>query len=179
MKKLTLKRKLHEIRLTEHRFLVWVLAVSIFVGIALVGYIVVTDEEFVRVAVEHKSDVNAWKNYRNRTLGFSLRYPPTWVLESPEPNLILFESSEDLTEQVSVSVLEAQDEPAIREALNKVEEELVPVGEIDGPRIVNRLASGEREIVVLVQPAERLFVIRGTSNYFDDIISTIKFLPNE
>src|SRR3989344_7577829 len=100
----TKKRKLHSIKLTEHRFIAWVLAVAIFVGIALVGYIIVTDEEFMRVAVERKSDVGAWKRYTNRDLGFSLRYPPTWVLESPEANVIIFESNESFAEQISVSV---------------------------------------------------------------------------
>ncbi|MDP4001023.1 MAG: hypothetical protein Q8P83_02180 [bacterium] len=161
--------------LVKYRWLIWTVAIAVFMTIAVVGYIKITDVNFDREAVGSLSDPGAWRNYTNKSLGFSLRYPSNWVLESPASNIILFESSKDISNQITVSILEAKDEPAIRGALNDTSEERVAIDDIDGPRIVNELADGETEIVILARPDTRLFVIRGTSKQIDDIIGTVKF----
>jgi hypothetical protein len=163
----------------KHRNITWTVAIAFFVTFAILGYINVTNENFDREVVGSNSEFGAWKNYTNKTFGFSLRYPNDWVLESPASNIIIFESSDSTFEQVTVSVLGAGDEEAIREALNIVSEDRVPIHEIDGPRIVNLLSNGNLETVVLARPDFRLFVIRGTSRVIDDIVSTLKFLAQE
>lgn len=166
--------------LVKHRWLIWTVAIAVFMTIAVVGYIKITDVNFDREMVGSLSDPGAWRNYTNKSLGFSLRYPSDWVLESPASNIIMFESGSDVLNQITVSVLEAKDEAAIRGALNDISEERVAIDDIDGPRIVNELVDGEREIVMLARPDTRLFVIRGTSKQIDNIISTVKFFtPTE
>ncbi|MBI2607765.1 MAG: hypothetical protein HYW51_02985 [Candidatus Doudnabacteria bacterium] len=176
MPKQTTSRKKKTHSLSPHRWLIWTLSIAVFIAIGLVGYIVVTNENFDREVVGNLNEVNAWRTYQSKNLGFSLRYPNDWVLESPADNIILFESDSIANEQVSVSVQRASDETAIRAALDNVSEVRVPIGGIDGPRIVNQLSTGQEEIVVLVRPDSRLFVIRGTSSIIDDIISTVKFI---
>ena len=160
----------------KHRNITWTVAIAIFVTIALLGYINVTNENFDREVVGTRDNLMVWKKYSNKTLGFSLRYPNDWILESPASNIVLFGDLLSTFEQVTVSVLEASDEEAIREALNIVNESRIPIGEIDGPRIVNLLSNGNLETVILARPDLRLFVIRGTTAVIDDIVSTIKFL---
>lgn len=162
-----LKRKIH-----KNRWLVWAIVVMILTAASLVSYIKVTDINFERESVFSPHPL-AWQSYRNYSQDYSLRFPPAWGIESAIDAIIFSDSNGK--DEVAVAVFAPSSEPAVRRTLNIGSEESMKVGGVSAVRIKNMVSDDAYETVILVKTNGRLYKISGFGNYFDPIVSTVKF----
>jgi hypothetical protein len=71
-----LKRKIH-----HNRWLVWTIAGVVLAAASLVSYIEITNIDFER-GLSINDNKHLWQSYRNHKLGFSIRFPSDWAIES-------------------------------------------------------------------------------------------------
>jgi len=168
------KSKFHQIIVHHNRWLIWAVAYTLMVTIALVGYIKVSD-------IQMESDLTAENtftpahSYTNQFLGFSLRYPSNWAIEA-DNNSVTFAPTSSADLGVSVTVTAVADEKALRKSLTISTEKTISVDNVTGIEITNNLSEGHLEAVVLVRHNNKLYVIRGTENFVDQLLLTFNFL---
>jgi hypothetical protein len=169
------KRKLHhlhKIKVHHNRWLIWAIAYALFVAVAIIGYLKVSD---LNLDVESQNTYQPTHSYNDKRLGFSLRYPATWSIESSSDTSTTFLPNDSSDEGVVVSVLIPTAETAIRKSLNKIDEDQITVSGISGSKVINDLTNGHKESVVLVQYNGRLYIIRGSQNYVDKLLLNFYF----
>lgn len=163
-----LKRKIH-----KNRWMAWAIVAMILSAATLVSYIEVSDLNFEREVSNH-TNRQLWQSYRNYKLGFSLRFPPDWGIESDGGMLSL---SEPMNEsEVTLTVFDPVAEPMVRKALNIQSEEKIKLDGRPAKKIENLIAPEALEKVILVTLNDRFYRITGFGSYFDTVVSTLKFL---
>jgi hypothetical protein len=169
------KRKLHhlhKIKVHHNRWLIWAVAYVLFVTIAIVGYLKVSD---LNLDAESQNTYQPTHVYNDKRLGFALRYPADWSIEASSNTSITFLPNDLMDEGVVVSMVPPTAETAIRKALTVVYEVPVTVGDISGTNIISDLGDDHTESVVLIKYNSKLYVIRGSENYVNKILLTFHF----
>lgn len=168
-------KRLHKIKVHKNRWLVWAFFAALAAGVALVGYIKVSDVDFENQVFNY-SDTKLWRTYSDGRLGFSLKYPMNWGIEAMGEG-IEFSDTSNPQNNVTVFVYDASAERSIRQSLNIEKEEKIRIDSVEGRRIENAITSKVMEDVVLIKSGDRLYVIRGSGNMFDKVVTSFNFLP--
>ncbi len=169
------KRKLHhlhKIKVHHNRWLIWAIAYVLFVTLAIVGYLKVSD---LNLDVESQNTYQPTHSYKDNRLAFSLRYPADWSIESSSNTSITFLPNDSTDEGVVVSVLPASTETAIRKTLTIIDEDRIMVDNVTGSKIINDLGNGHKESVVFAKHNGNLYVIRGSQNYVNKLLLNFLF----
>ncbi|OGE87756.1 MAG: hypothetical protein A3J07_03525 [Candidatus Doudnabacteria bacterium RIFCSPLOWO2_02_FULL_49_13] len=166
--------RLHKIKVHHNRWLIWAIAYVLFVAIALIGYIKVSDEAQSSQVAEQT--FVSWHTYENPKLGFSLRYPASWAVEADEVSAIFAPES---GQGIEVSVYKPNAERTIRKPLNVISESPVMVDGVKATGIVNDLGGGRVEGVVLAKTDRHIYVIRGSKSDINKILLTFNLIPIE
>lgn len=165
---------LHRIKIHPNRWLIWAIAYAIIVAIGMVGYIKVTDVNFdSQVAAENQ--FQPWRSYTNQALGFSLRYPGDWSIESTSKNAVNFIPAASPSEGVSISTSSPTVEKSLRKALNIIAEKSVMVDGAKGSEITNDLGNGALETVILAKHNNKLYVLSGEQKFVRQFLLTFRF----
>lgn len=160
--------RLHKIKVHHNRWLIWAIAYVLFVTIALVGYIKITDEAVTEIQAEQV--FRSWGEvYQNQKLGFSLRYPVNWEATADEVSVVVAPESGD---GVEVSVYRPTAERTIRRPLEILDEQPLTLNGFDAVQITNDLGNGKVESVVLVKTSAHIYVIRGEKSNVNKILLT-------
>ncbi len=168
--------QLHKVKVHHNRWLAWAIAYLLFVAVALVGYIKVSDVNFDTEQIEAESKFNPWHTYSNQALGFSLRYPGDWSIEAESDSSLNF-VPDDLSKQgVNVSVYSTSAEKSVRKALTIASEKEVKVDGTTGVEITNQLENNTSESVVLATHNKKLYVIRGSRSAVLQFLQTFNFV---
>jgi len=161
--------RLHKIKVHHNRWLIWAIAYVLFVTIALVGYIKITDEDVTEVQAEQV--FRSWGEiYQNQKLGFSLRYPAHWEATADDVSVVVGPETGD--EAVEVSVYRPTAERTIRKPLKILEEQPLVVDGREATQITNDIGNGKTESVVLVKTDAHIYVIRGEKSNVNKILLT-------
>ncbi len=167
-------RQLHKIKIHHNRWFIWAIVVSFVVMVSLLSYIKVSsllfDEYLSYPAILDDYGIN----YRDNRLGFAMRHPNNWGIESTEENIVEFSDSKNLDEIISVAVYEAGDEAAVRGTLSVKSEKSIMVNGNSARELTVKTAAGGMETVVLLNKNGSLYVIRGASPFFGSVLSTFK-----
>lgn len=167
----TKSRKFHKIRIHHNRWLIWAIAYMLFVTIALVGYLKVSDLNFDSDSAQNQFEPS--HSYNDQRLGFSLRYPADWAIEADIDSVSF--SPNDLTKYgVTVTQTVPSAEGAIRRTLKISSETTVQVDSVKGYKLTNDLGNGNSESVVIVPHKQKLFVIRGPEFFVQKMLMTFK-----
>ncbi len=173
-------KKLHhhlKRKILQNRLLVWAIVAMVLTAALLVSYIEVTGINFEREVMPAAHPL-AWQSYRNYSQNFSLRFPPSWGIESVIDAIIFSDATGG--DEVAVTVFAPSSEAAVRRTLDIGSEEKVKVGGAPAVRIKNMGSDDAYETVILVKTNQKLYKISGFGKSFDSIVSTIKFsLPDE
>ncbi len=167
----TKAKKFHKIKIHHNRWLIWAIAYMLFVTIALVGYLKVSDIIFDAESAQNQFEPS--HSYNDQRLGFSLRYPANWAIEADTESVTF--SPNDLTEYgVTVTQTVPSAERAIRKTLSVLNESSVQVDSVMGSRLTNFLGNGASEVVVIAQHKQKLYVIRGPEFFVEKMLLTLK-----
>jgi hypothetical protein len=174
MAKIKLHR-LHKIKIHKNRWLIWALAYVLFVGIAMTGYLKVSDINF-DTSLSADSTLQAQHSYTDARLGFGVRYPADWSIQADSAQSITFFPSDNASDGITVSVADPASEKSIRKALNIWSEDLVNIGTTPAAKIINNLGKGHYETVILAPYNHKLYVLRGNENLVGRMLLTFHFL---
>src|SRR6185503_5474273 len=164
-------RKFHKIKIHPNRWLMWVIAYVIFVAIAMVGYLKVSDIDF-DTQIGAENNYQSSHSYSDKNLGFSVRYPIDWSIEANSSSRITFLPSDTSDNGVIVAVTTPTAEKSIRSALKIVDESNFMLDSQSAAKISNDLGFGHSETVVLVQNNHKLYVIRGSGALVEKLLSS-------
>ena len=170
------KFKLHKIRVHHNRWLIWAVAYSIMVAIALVGYIKVSNVKLESLVADN--NFSAWRPYTNKTLGFTLRYPTNWAVEV-DKNSVVFSPTNNTDDGVTIVVASTSSEKSLRKTLKIKSETKITVDGSAAAKIMNDIGGGHVEEVVLVTHAGKLYIIRGTTNLVESALQTFNFIATK
>lgn len=165
--------RLHKIKIHPNRWLIWAIAYAIIVTIAVVGYIKVSEVNFESQVAENQ--YSPWHNYKDNKLGFGIRYPAEWAMETTDNSVISFTPTKSPDEGVSVAVLKPSAENAIRGNLKISEESRITLDGNRAVRIVNDLGNNYFETIVMAIRGQRLYVLRGTDALMQELLLTFYF----
>ncbi|MEO8065341.1 MAG: hypothetical protein ABI643_00605 [Candidatus Doudnabacteria bacterium] len=165
--------KFHQIIVHPNRWLVWAIVYGIFVTIALVGYIQVTEVNFESQIAENT--FQPWHTFQDIRLGFRVHFPADWSIEAVNSSMINIFPSTISDEGVSVLVVPPASENAIRKTLKIVQENTIRVDGSPAQKIINDLGGGHSETVVLAQHNNKLYELRGTDNLVMKLVLTFQF----
>ena len=169
----TKSKKFHKIRVHHNRWLIWAIAYLVFVAIAMVGYVKISD---ISIDSESASLNSIWAHtFTDSKHGFVVKYPANWSIESNMDSMT-FLPSDSSDNGVTVSVLEPAAEKSIRKSLVITYETKTTVDSSTASKIVNDLGSGVGETVVLINHNQQLFVIRGSNNFVEKFLTTFHFI---
>lgn len=172
MAKIKLK-KLHKVKIHHNRWLIWAIAYVLFVTIALVGYLQVSDLNFD--AQNAETNFQSWHNYTDARLGFTARYPASWSIEADNSG-ITFVPSDIAQAGATVSVMPTAYEKVLRKSLKIISENKINLGSDVASKIVNDLGGGQMETLILDVHNYKLYVIRGGNSYVQQLLLTFHFL---
>ncbi len=172
MAKIKLHR-LHKIKLHPNRWLIWSIAYALIIGIAMVGYMKVTDVNFETDQLPPPYFSSA-KVYINEQQGFTLRYPAEWSLES-QANSVEFSPSSISDAGASISVLKQSEQRSLVAGLNVISSQPIMVDGQAGTKIIAEPRSNELETVVTVNYNNKLYVIRGSNAAVNKLLMTFNF----
>ena len=168
-------RRLHKITIHHNRWLIWTIVLTVLSMSYLIFYI-----SSSQTAIDHDmldyTDVNQTVVYKNQAMGFSVRHPAYWGIESQTTNVIEFVDPQNNGNGVEVSVYQPSDEANVRSALVIVDEKIAMVDGIPGRELTVETAAGESN-VYLVYYNHRLYVIKSELPRSNMILSTFNFLP--
>jgi hypothetical protein len=164
-------KNLHKIKIHNNRWLGWVFAVAILAGVALVGYIKISDVHFESQfgLVDYTAK---WHVFRHKSDGYSLKYPNTWALEA-ETGTISFVNPADPNQYFSVTTYDAGQEEQIRKTLFNTKQTSVTIDGFKGVMISQ--SKKQPESVVMLENDNTLYVLRGKGYLFERILTTFKF----
>lgn len=165
--------RLHKIKIHHNRWLIWAIIYVVFVAVAMVGYIAVSDEAVTEYQAEQV--FNSWRTYDNSNLGFSLHYPTAWAIESTDAASVTIAPQN--ASGIEVISYKSTAEKVIRKSLTIVAEQPVIVDGIDGIQLINDLGDNNFEAVVLVKNQGHIYVIRGAEPDVSKVLLTFKFIP--
>lgn len=168
--------RMHKIQLHPNRWLIWAGAYSVFVAIALLGYIAVSSMNFDSEFLASENQYVPWRSYTNHELDFSLRYPGDWSIEAVSHSSVDFVPLDLTRPSVNLTVFDADDEKAIRKGMNILDEEEVMVAGKTGVRITNEVAEGATETVIMVENNESIYVLRGSRAAVEKFIVSFNVL---
>jgi len=169
----TKSKKFHKIRVHHNRWLIWAIAYLLFVAIAMVGYVKVSD---LSLDSENTSLNSVLAHtFTDSKHGFTVKYPANWSIESNIDSMTFlpYDSSDN---GVTVSVVSPAAEKAIRSSLEISYETKTTVDSSTASKIINDLGSGRGEMVVLINHDKQVFVIRGSTNFVEKFLTTFHFL---
>jgi hypothetical protein len=167
--------QIHKIKVHHNRWLAWAIAYLLFVAVALVGYIKVSDVNFETDQIQAESAFYPWRGYTNHALGFSLRYPSDWSIEAESDASLSFVPTDLSKSGVNVAVFNTTEEKSLRKGLSIDSEKKITVDGVVGAEITNEPAQGSAETVVLVTNEKKLYVIRGERSAVMSFLQTFKF----
>src|SRR4051812_23659376 len=106
-------RKLHKIKLHHNRWLIWAIAYILFVAVAVIGYLKVSN---INIDAENSAEnvFTAAHSYTSNNLQFALRYPSTWSIEADSATSISFLPNDTEDSGVTVLVADPSSEKSIR-----------------------------------------------------------------
>lgn len=165
--------RLHKIQIHPNRWLIWALAYSLIVAIALMGYIAVTEVDFETQVSD--TDFQPRHFYRDSRLGFSLHYPADWSVEAVDSSTISFVPTKNMDQGVTVEVTEPSLEKTIRKSLKISGERAIRLDSNPAVKIINDLGRGHFETVVLATHNNKLYVLRGTDTLVQQLSLTFHF----
>ncbi len=117
------------------------------------------------------------RTYKDSYLGFSVRHPLDWGIESSDRTVIQFNDPQSNGEGLEIAVYNSGDEEVLRKTYNIDSEHNVMVDKVKGRELVLEGDRDHQEKVVLVNKDQHLFVIRGDTPYFEHILKTFNFIP--
>ena len=174
MRKIKL-RHLHKIKIHHNRWLIWALSYAIFITIALVGFIQVTNVGFEdQIAAEN--EFMAWRSYRDQRLGFAVNYPGDWSIEVGSSASVNFAPIDRPADGVIVAKLNSHNEDEIRASMQIVGEKSVTIEGFSGSMITNDIGDGTYKVAVLVKKNSNLYVINGDPGFVEKFLVTFRFI---
>jgi hypothetical protein len=171
--------QLHKIKVHHNRWLAWAIAYLLFVAVALVGYIKVSDVNFDTEQIQAESAFTPWHTYTSQALGFSLRYPGDWSIEAESDSSLNFVPADLAKNGVNVSVYSTSAEKSLRKELNINSEKKVMVDGIAGVEITNQLENNASESIVLATNNKKLYAIRGSRSAVMQFLQTFNFVATK
>ncbi len=165
--------RLHKIKVHHNRWLIWAIAYVLFVAIAMVGYIKISDESVTSYQADQV--FASWRTYQNSSLGFSVHYPATWAIESTDPATVTI--GPQSSTGIEISLYKTTAEKTIRKPLDIVAERPITIDGVAGKQITNDLGNNNFETVVLVKNQGHIYVIRGSESDVNKILLTFNFIP--
>jgi hypothetical protein len=168
--------RLHKIKVHPNRWLIWAIAYVLFVTIAMVGYIKITDEAVVTPQPEQV--FISWHTYSNPTLGFALRYPANWSVESSQVGSVSFGPADSSKSGIEVDVYKPNAEKIARNSLKIVDQTPITVDGVAAVEITNNLGKNQTETVVLVNNKVHVYLIRGSKADVEKVLLTFSFINN-
>src|SRR3989344_1485916 len=152
--------RLHKIKVHPNRWLGWAIAYAVFVAMTMVGYIQVSEINFESQIAENQ--FFPWHSYLNSHLGFGLRYPADWSIESVNASEVNFIPSLSSDDGVSIQVTTLAAEKTIRKNLKVLSEAPTLLDNHTATKITNDLGWGHSETVITAPYKNKLYVIRGS-----------------
>jgi hypothetical protein len=169
--------RMHKIKVHHNRWLIWASAYMVFVAIALVGYIAVTNLNFDSELLVAENEYKPWRSYTNHELGFALRYPGEWSIEAMSNTSIDFVPVDMFKSSLNISVYPASNEKDLIKALDVASERTTDLAGVTAKEFVNRLTVGTAvETVLLAVDNRRVYVIRGEHGPVRQFAQTFRFI---
>ncbi|HTL39725.1 MAG TPA: hypothetical protein VL306_02850 [Methylomirabilota bacterium] len=166
---------LHKIKVHKNRWLIWAIAYVVMVTIAVVGYLKVSDINFETQFGQNAAGVS-WRSYSDTRLGFSVRYPKNWGIESSSQSSVSFMPADSKQEGVLISEYPLSAEPAVRKSLKITSEKPITVDQVQGSIITNNLGQGVSETVVMLKKNNLLYTIAGPDNFVRGFLPNFHFI---
>jgi hypothetical protein len=169
-------KRVQKIKVHHNRWLIWAVSLTVIACFMLLSYIKITD-----YVLDYQSMDTALINdngviYKDNVLGFSLYHPKDWGVESEVRDTITFNDPKNNGAGLEVSLYELDDERALRDVLEISREQTVFVDDQKGARLTVTDGRKTIESVVLVPHDGMLYVIRGSTAWFDQVLSSFKFI---
>lgn len=166
--------RFHKIKVHDNRWLIWAIAYSLIVAIATVGYIKVTDLQFEKQYAD--TEFRPWRSYTNSGLGFSVKYPADWSIESDDASSLTFLPTDSPDAGVTVIVTQPSAESEIRSGLNIRKEGRTILDGVNSAFISSALENGHSEAIIMSLHDHKLYVIRGTESFVKKLALTFHYL---
>lgn len=166
--------QLHKIKIHDNRWLIWAIVYVLFVCIALVYYVKISD---LNIDSENtaESGFSASRSYSDARLGFTVKYPTTWGIEADFDSSVNFVPDDSSDVGITVSVVNASAEKSLRRTLDILSESAMILDKVSATKIINDLGEGHTETVVLAIYNRKLYVIRGSENFVQKFLLTFHF----
>lgn len=166
--------RLHKIIVHPNRWLVWAIAYTILVAAALVSYIRISE---INIEIQTADNqFQSWRIFTNPSLGYSLRYPPDWLVEIADDKTIHLVPGNSIYEGVNLIVTEPSAETEIRNGLEISDEIRTSLDGKRAVKIINSYGGGYSESVVMALRSGRLYVMRGPDTMIQKLLLTFRFL---
>lgn len=162
-----------------NRWFFWTIAMIIAAGLGLLFYIQRSANEFNRYSEDLSQQLATWRVFRSEPLGIAVRYPAFWQIEidPSDAKTVMLESSQNFSENISISRIKPNLEPVIRSALKIDSESDITIDGVKARWIKGQerkdLATSN---VILLKKGGDLYYIAGSANQFKKIVTGIKFI---
>lgn len=166
--------RLHRIKVHHNRWLIWAIAYSVIVAIAIIGYISVSEVNFESQIIA-ENNFHSWHTYKNFPLGFSVRYPADWAIEADDNTTVDFVPNSNSDQGVTIAVTAPASEKAIRKSLKILREASIMLDGQPAQKITNDLGRGHSETVILAAHMSKLYVLRGSDSLVRQLQLTFRF----
>jgi hypothetical protein len=170
--------RLHKVKVHRNRWLIWALVYALIVTIVLVWYITLTNVNYEEEPAV--SQFQVWHTYSNKPLGFSLRYPSTWAVESERSSVFHFVPNDSRDEGVSITVGKPSDENAFRKILHIQNETPTTLDNVPAREIINYIGANNTETIIIATHQNKLYILRGSDDLLRKLLLTFNFIstPN-
>lgn len=156
-----------------NRWFFWTIAFLVACGLFLLSAIHQTSLELDELTAELAFPASSgWKVFHSAEMGFEIRYPATWQVESDRLDATLtFHNPKNFSENLSLAVTEPKYQKMIRDSLVIKSEREVLIDGYKGTLIDEKTTS-----VVLIIANQKLYYLAGETSLFEKILKSIRFV---
>jgi hypothetical protein len=166
-------KQVHKIQVHHNRWLAWTIAIAVLACASLVAYIQVTDIHFSTQMSFSSGAGTSWSSFNHRSMGYSIKYPKIWGLETEADSGMAFVNPNDVNEYFAIASYPLEEERELRAALFKTNELPVKIGGLSGTKV--NQGGDQAESIAMVKNDQAVFVLRGKGGNFDRILATFRF----
>ncbi|MBX4204704.1 MAG: hypothetical protein KW788_00775 [Candidatus Doudnabacteria bacterium] len=162
------RKKFHKIVIHPNRYLLWAVAVMVITAAALVSYIYVTNIT-TDLSLRQETNMAYWHSYKDANL--SLRYPADWLVDVGTGYIGFGPKNDDAFLVYSYS---PPNDPAYDSYSKLAATRAIMVDGLVGIRVPTDPNTSQK--IAFVKTSKRLYEFRGTTNQFDAVLNSVRFL---
>lgn len=162
------------------------LLIILVVVLLLAAAGVIFKQQFLRVSEQpsgqRSQPVSSLDSYENDRFSYRLQYPSSWVLEAArqDSDIVTFSNPNDLSEEITVSVVDAKMESVIKKSLQLQGESPILLGGVAATLGFKQEQSDSRPFqAVYAVNGKNLYYLMGRSDRFVEVVGSFQFINSQ